>query len=200
MEMMMTAPEDVQAGTAQRTTPSAWTSGWPQSPPEFEALIDVFQDRLVRYAFCRLRDVCDAEDVVQEVFLKAYTHRNKLHNVYPVAPYLYRMVANMCIDLLRQPRPVIVPIDEIRAEDTPHVHSVATERIAAAEQLKYADELLARLPRRQAEVLRLRVLDDLSLAEIAEMHGCSLATVKSRLRYGVARLRRILSRGKEGTP
>ena len=186
-------------GIAQRVEPREWTSGWPQSPPEFEALIDVFQDQLVRYAFCRLRDVCDAEDVVQEVFLKAYTRREKLRNIYPVAPYLYRMVANMCIDLLRQPRPVIVQIDEIRAEDMPNVRSVATERIAAAEQLKHADELLARLPGRQAEVLRLRVLDDLSLAEIAEMHGCSLATVKSRLRYGVARLRRILSRGKEGT-
>jgi len=194
--MIVAKAEAEQAGITQRAEPREWTSGWPQSPPEFEALIDAFQDRLVRYAFCRLKDVCEAEDVVQEVFLKAYTRRNELRNVYPVAQYLYRMVANLCIDRLRRPRPVIVQIDEI---NMPNVRSVAAERVAAAEQLKHTDELLARLPRRQAEVLRLCVLDDLSLAEIAQMHGCSLATVKSRLRYGVARLRRILSRGKERT-
>ena len=195
--MMVAEPETEKTGVARRTAPSGWTSGWPQSPPEFDALIDVFQDRLVRHAFCRLRDVCEAEDVVQEVFLKAYTSRNELRDVHPVAPYLCRMVTNMCIDRLRRPRLVMIPFEEMRAEDEPQGPSLAAERVAAAEQLKQADELLARLPGRQAEVLRLRVFDDLSLAEIAEMHGCPLATVKSRLRYAVSRLRRILSRGKE---
>ncbi len=197
--MMETAPEPEPNGTPQKTGPPEWRSGWPQTPPEFEDLIDVFQDRLVRYAFCRLKDVEDAEDAVQEVFLKAYTHRNELRNVYPVAPYLYRMVANMCIDHLRRPRPVIVSIDEIRMEELPRERPVARERAAAAEELKLATELLDRLPRRQADVLRLRLFDDLSLAEIADLHQCSLSTVKSRLRYGIARLRRILSRGKERT-
>lgn len=193
---MLAKAEPDRAGMTQRAEPGEWTSGWPQAPSEFEALIDAFQDRLVRYAFCRLKDVCEAEDIVQEVFLKAYTRRNELCNVYPVAPYLYRMAANLCIDRLRRRRPVLVQIDET---NMPHVRSVATERLAAAEQLEHADELLARLPRRQAEVLRLRVFGDLSLAEIADIHACSLATVKSRLRYGIARLRGILSPGKERT-
>lgn len=199
METMVTEPETELISKTQKMEPLTWTSGWPQTPTEFEVLIDVFQDHLVRYAFCRLKDFYDAEDVVQEVFLKAYTHRNKLSNVYPVAPYLYRMVANMCIDRLRRHKPVIVSIDEIRAEEMPHEKSAATERVAAGEQIKHAEELLAQLPGRQAEVLRLRFIDDLSLSEIAKLLGCSLATIKSRLRYGVARLRRILSQGKERT-
>ena len=197
--MMAAKLEAEQAGIMQRAGPSECLSSWPQTPGEFETVIETFQDHLVRYAFCRLKDVCEAEDVVQEVFIKAYTRRNELRNVHPVAPYLYRMTANLCIDRLRRPRPVMVRMDEINAEDMPRVDSAAIERIAAAEQLKQADALLARLPKRQAEVLRLRVLDDLSLAEIAETHECSLATVKSRLRYGIARLRKILSRGKERT-
>lgn len=195
--MMVAKAGTGQAGIAQGPEPREWTSGWPQTPPEFEALIDTFQDRLVRYAFCRLKDVGEAEDIVQEVFLKAYARRNELCNVSHVAPYLYRMIANLCIDRLRRPKPVVLRLEAIRAENMPSARSVATERVAAAEQLKHADELLARLPRRQAEVLRLRVFDELSLAEIAEICGCSLATAKSRLRYGVARLRRILSPGKE---
>jgi RNA polymerase sigma factor (sigma-70 family) len=199
MEMMVAMPETVQTDGTQRTTPREWNSGWPQTPAEFDVLISVFQDRLVRYAFCRLKDLCEAEDVVQEVFVKAFTHRHELRDIHLVAPYLYRMVGNMCIDRLRRPRPIIVPIEDVRAEDMPDGRSTASERVAAAEQLKHADALLARLPKRQAEVLRLRVLDDLSLAEIAEIHGCSLGTIKSRLRYGVARLRRILSERKERT-
>lgn len=198
--MMVAKQEAEQARATQEAESREWKSGWPQSPPEFEALIDAFQDPLVRYAFCRLKDVCDAEDVVQDVFLKAYARRNELRDIYPVAPYLYRMVANLCIDRLRRPGPVMVTIDEIGAENMPRVRSVAFERVAAAEQLQQAEALLARLPKRQAEALRLRAFDDLSLGEIAQMHGCSLSTVKSRLRYGIARLRKILPQGKERTP
>lgn len=196
---MVAEPEALEAGAEQLATSRDWTSGWPQSPDEFEALIDVFQNRLVRYAFCRLRELGEAEDVVQEVFVKAFTRRHELRNVTNVAAYLYRMVANMCIDRRRRPSAVIVAIDEIRAEDIPCDRALASERLVAAEQLKRADDLLARLPKRQAEVMRLRVFDELSLAEIADVHGCSLATAKSRLRYGIGRLRRILSRGKERT-
>jgi len=198
--MIVAKREEEPAGTAQRTKPREWMAGWPQSPADFEAFIDVFQDSLVRFAFCRLKDLGNAEDVVQDVFLKAYTRRKELCHVQAVAPYLYRMVANLCTDRLKRPHPVVVPIDEIRAEDMPHVNSAAADRIEAAEQLKQADALFARLPRRQAEVLRLRVFDDLSLAEIAARLECPLATVKSRLHHGLARLRRVLARGKERTP
>lgn len=78
-----------------------WSSGWPQSAAEFEELIEAFQDRLVHYAFRRLRDFHEAEDVVQEVFVKAYTCRGEMLHVTRVAPYLYRMAANLCTDRLR---------------------------------------------------------------------------------------------------
>ena len=45
-----------------------WEGGWPQTPGEFERLVEAFQDRLVRYAFRRLGNLHDAEDVAQEVF------------------------------------------------------------------------------------------------------------------------------------
>ena len=192
--------ETRRTGGAQTVAQPGWTSGWPQSPSDFATLIDVFQDRLVRYAFCRLRDVGEAEDTVQEVFLKAYIHRSRLRNVSTVAPYLYRMVYNECMDRLRRPRPALIPIDEIKSEDLPRPRLMAPEQVAAAEQLKRADELLYKLPTRQAEVLRLRLFGEHSYQEVAEICGCSLGTVKSRLRYGVARLRLILARTKETTP
>ena len=55
----------------------AWDGPWPQSPDEFAGLVDAYLDRLVRYAFRRLGNVQDAEDVVQEVLVRAFADRAK---------------------------------------------------------------------------------------------------------------------------
>lgn len=189
------AIEDI--GEPEKPPGEDWSSGWPQSATEFEAFIAAFQDKLVRYAFRRLRDFHEAEDVIQEVFLKAYTKRREMCHVARVAPYLYRMAANLCTDRLRRRHPVLIPLDEIGPEDVADTRSTAVQVVGATESLQYTDSLLARLPKAQAEELRLRVLDDLSLEEIAAMQGCSMEAVKSRIRYALRKLRRIVSRTRE---
>lgn len=194
---MVIEPETEQMSRMQQTKSITWTSGWPQTPLEFEALIEVFQDHLVRYAFCKLNDLHDAEDAVQEVFLKAFVRRNELKKVSPVAPYLYRMVANMCIDRLRRRKPVIVSIEEIGTDEIPHENSVSCEQASAAEQLKLIEKVLKLIPEKQADVLRLRFINELSLSDISIALGCSVNTIKSRLRYGITSIRNFLSKGKE---
>ena len=65
-------------------------------------------------------------------------------------------------------------------------------RPLAAEELRRAEALLARLPKPQAEAIRLRVCDELRLEQIAGLLGCSVNTVASRLRYGFRKLRRLV--------
>jgi RNA polymerase sigma-70 factor (ECF subfamily) len=115
-----------------------------------------------------------------------------------VGPYLYRMTANACADRLRQRRRGIFSLEEIRAEKIPSTQAGVLEQAVAAEGLRRVEQLLAHLPPRQAEVIRLRVLDELPLAEIAEVIGRSSATIKARLRYGLQKLRQIISGSKEG--
>ena len=74
------------------------------------------------------------------------------------------------------------------------------DEAAAAEELRRIEALLRTLPQRQAEVVRLRVLDGLHLHEIAEVVGCPMGTVKSRLRYGIERLREIMLKEKAVPP
>ena len=174
-----------------------YSGGWPQTHAEFEAFITAFQDRLVRYAFRRLGDFHEAEDAVQEVFVKCYRLRGQLGHVTSIMAYLYRMTGNVCTDRGRRKRPHIVPIDCIDAESMPDSQATARERAAAAEELQLASKLLGTLPGRQAEVLKLHVLDELPLRDIAEVQECSVATVKSRLRYGIASLRKHLASRKE---
>jgi RNA polymerase sigma-70 factor (ECF subfamily) len=175
----------------------AWEGGWPQSPEEFEKLVEAYLDRLVRYALRRLGDLQDAEDVVQEVFLRAFKDRHKRRGISDVGPYLYRMTANACTDLQRRPRPVRVSLEEINEAEMVCTGKTPSQAARAAEGLRRAESLLQRLPAEQAEAVRLRVFDDLQLNEIAEVVGCSANTVGSRLRYGFRKLRQIVS-GKKG--
>ena len=78
-----------------------YDGGWPQTVPEFERLVDAYLDRLVRFAVRKLRNVQDAEDVVQNVLTGVFRDRAKRRGVAAVGPYLYRSVANACTDRLR---------------------------------------------------------------------------------------------------
>jgi len=171
-----------------------WDGGWPQSPREFEALVNAYLDRLVRYAFCRLGNLQDAEDAVQEVFVRAFREQSMRKKIGKTGPYLYRMVANACTDFFRKRRLPTVPLEEIEVERIPTGGRTPAQAAVAAEEMRRAEELLQRLPTRQAEVLRLRVFDELSLREIADVIGCSVSTVSGRLRYGFRKLRKIVSR------
>ena len=172
----------------------AWDGPWPQSPDEFAGLVDAYLDRLVRYAFRRLGNVQDAEDVVQEVLVRAFADRAKRRKTSAVGPYLYRSVANACTDLLRRRTGSAGGFREVGEEGPVDESKNPSEVALAAEELRRAERLLSRLPDAQAEVVRLRVFDELRLREIADVVGCSVNTVCSRLRYGFRKLRDLVSR------
>ena len=172
----------------------AWENTWPQSREDFERLVDAFLQRLVQYAYRRLGNLHDAEDVVQEVFARVYARRLECAHVSPLGPYLYRMAANACTDVLRKRKRRHVSLDGIDGENIASERGDGATLSAALEEVQRAEALLRRLPKKQAEVIRLRVFDGLRVNQIAEVVGCSANTVSSRLRYGFGKLRRIISR------
>jgi RNA polymerase sigma-70 factor (ECF subfamily) len=155
---------------------------WPQTVAQFEELVETLQDELVHFAFCRLRNLPDAEDAVQDVLVHAYLDRARHCAITRVRPYLYRMVANRATDILRQRQ---------RAERR-LPYPPAPEPEPQADRLCEIERLLSQLPQRQADAVRLRVFGGLAFKTIAEAAGVSLPTIKSRFRYGVERLRGIL--------
>jgi RNA polymerase sigma-70 factor, ECF subfamily len=167
---------------------------WPQTIREFEALIERTEHRLVQFAFCRLQRREDAEDVVQEVYVQAFRDREKYRAVNGVVPFLFRMVANRCTDVLRKRRREAKVLGITNSEC--HLESAPTGEETLQSRLAFAriDDLLAGLPKRQAEVIRLRVHGDLPFEDVARVVGCSIPTVKSRFRYGIQKLRRAVKR------
>jgi RNA polymerase sigma-70 factor (ECF subfamily) len=152
---------------------------WPQSVAEFDALIEATQHRLIRFAYYRLHTLADAEDVVQDVLVQAYRDRARHRNVDNAVPFLFRMVANRATDLLRKRRHS-APLTEAAAEPM--------------ERDLWVAGLLDRLPPDQAEAIRLRFYGDLAFEDVARAAGCSVPTVKSRFRYGLERLRKLVDR------
>ena len=144
----------------------------------------------------------DAEDAIQKVLVNVFLQRVKYRDVPHVTAFLYRMAANACVDTARKRgRKAEIPLESIEfqefafqefAQGSPSAASEA----AALEELQRIELLLAGLPRRQAEVIRYWVFDELSFADIARIIGRSEATVKSRFRYGLLKLKKkILSEG-----
>ena len=179
----------------------AWPDGWPQNARDFEKLVDAYLGRLVLFASRRLGNVHDAEDVVQDVFVRAFVTREKCRGVAQVGAYLYRMTSNACTDVIRKRKgrkalaPLMVPLMQAGGDSVPVSQASPSEALQAAEGALHAEQLLRRLPRPQAEAIRLRVFGELGLNEIAEVTKCSTNTVNSRLRYGFRKLRRIVAKG-----
>ena len=163
---------------------------WPQTIHEFDRLIEATQDELVHFASYRLGNREDAEDVVQDIYVQAFRDREKRRNITDVRPYLFRMTANRCTDFLRarSRRP-----GEEAADVAIAVGDNLFDSLAAAQRIAGLQSLLGRLPAREAEVIRLRAWSELTFAEVAIAVKSSVPTVKSRFRYGVARLRQLLN-------
>jgi RNA polymerase sigma-70 factor, ECF subfamily len=161
---------------------------WPQTIDDFDRLVEATQDELVQFAFYRLANQADAEDAVQDVYVQAFRDRAKRRHVTEVRPYLFRMVRNRCTDVLRARSR-----ESGRALGNDAGTGDTLSAITAQEQAREVARLLEQIPEREAEVIRLRAWSDLSFAEVAVAVGAAVPTVKSRFRYGLEKLRRLLN-------
>jgi RNA polymerase sigma-70 factor (ECF subfamily) len=160
----------------------------------FRELVQRHIDRAFGLAVRILGGKADAEDVVQDTFLKVWTHRGEWqHGRAKFSTWLYRVVTNRCIDLRRRPRTDDVdaipePMDSRPdAVSTMHRHQVST----------ILDEAIKRLPEQQRIALILSYHEDMSNADIAEVMETTVSAVESLLKRGRQQLRAIL-RSNEG--
>jgi RNA polymerase sigma-70 factor (ECF subfamily) len=131
----------------------------------------------------------DAEEAVQEAFLRAWRFRDSLADVPSIRPWLYRVVVNSCYSKLRRE----IPHRDRRAGDEPLAHMAAEDvgPESSAERGEVADTVLAalaRLPLSLRVPVVLRYYADLSERDIARAIGRRQGTVKSRLHEARRRL------------
>jgi RNA polymerase sigma factor (sigma-70 family) len=144
----------------------------------FRVIHDRYRQRLFAYTRQMLGSSrSDAEDVLQDVFLRAYGALRHDERPVTLRAWLYRVAHNRCIDHLR--RPVPPPAEVYDLSRTPILDPPdQTER---RESLRQLVQDVQRLPEQQRSALLMRELDGLSYAELADALGTSVPSVKSLL-------------------
>lgn len=165
---------------------------------EISGLATEYSALLFRVAFSVLRHASDAEDVVQETFLRVLKHRKKLASVENHRVWLVRIAWNLALDRKRRLRatPLIEEAEGIlhnRASREPSAEITLDSAAACARILHMIDNL----PRKEQEVLRLSAIEELGTPEIAAILQTTESGVRSSLFRARQRLRERLER-KEG--
>ncbi len=145
-----------------------------------------YRDALYRFALQRVGDGATAEDIVQEVLVKAYAQRETLKEPSKLRSWLYQITRNTIIDFYRTQKPA-EPIPEDLAQQ-----STGEEELARQEMAACLLPLLDTLPAPYRRALKLAEFEGARQREIATRMGLSLSGAKSRVQRGRRMLRDAL--------
>jgi RNA polymerase sigma-70 factor (ECF subfamily) len=155
--------------------------------PDLGALVRDYSSLLYRVALSLLRNAAEAEDVVQDVFLRVLQRQGELVRIAAIRPWLVRITWNLAIDRRRKVRPE--QMDEMFATELVSREIAADQAIDEARRMGRVLAAIERLPKSERQALLLSAMQELSNAEIAVVMGKSESSVRSLMFRARARLR-----------
>ena len=169
---------------------------------EFARLVDAYSGPLYRLALKMLGNASDAEDALQNTFIKAFQHVDKFEGRSSLSTWLYRIASNEALMLLRKRHPETT-FSDIPSEDEDDKNydpvqitdwcCLPEEELLSAEARTVLDRAVEHLPETLRIVFILRDIEDLSIQETSQVLGLSETAVKTRLLRARLRLREELS-------
>lgn len=168
---------------------------------EFARFVDAHSGVVYRLAMRMLNNSQDAEDILQETFIKAYKHLSGFDGRSSLSTWLYRIATNEALMLIRRRKHVEVsidePIDHLEQEQEPmqivDFCCLPEEELMSAEVRDHLDIAVDNLPENLKVVFLLRDIEGLSTRETGEVLNLSETAVKTRLSRARLRLRQELS-------
>lgn len=154
----------------------------------FEVLYRRHKDGLYRYLLRACRSPDTAQELFQDVWGKVISARQRYRAEAPFGAWLYKLAHNRLVDHWRALRPSEELPETLVAPESEGPEQLAARQSQATELL----QALETLPPEQREIIVLREEQDLTLEQIAEIQGVGRETVKSRLRYALAKLREVV--------
>lgn len=158
----------------------------------FETLYNKYKGQVYRTALAIVRDQGAAEDILQDCFIRMYTHIERIDSSLPLIPWLYRVTVNLSYNWVTRRKKWLTPLEAVvdRLTMSPRT---SPEQIVEENELQQAvQEAIYTLNFDQRVVLILFYLTNFSIREIAYILDVPEGTVKSRLHYGRENLRRKL--------
>ena len=162
----------------------------------FTELVTRYQKPLYRTAYRIVGKAEDALDLVQQAFIRLFTHHRGFRREAKLKTWLYQILINLCLNHLRDSarrRPVDLDIEKLHLTDQKTALDTLVEEASRTEIRGMIDQL----PDRQRVVLILRVFQELPFNEISRVLGCALGTAKANYHHGFKRLRVLLEETKK---
>jgi RNA polymerase sigma-70 factor (ECF subfamily) len=209
------AADNSGSGTLTMSLPQTWekTEEWDSDSnlvaraldgdlPSFERLVARYQNKVMGYAARMLSDRDEAEDVAQEVFIKAFRSLESFRGESSFSTWIYRIATNLCIDRLRakKRRPQSAysldePFDKDEdkgGRELPDLSTEPTRSIEREELRAKVREVMAEMPEKMRAVLIMCDMQGMPYEDIAKVLDVPIGTVKSRLFHARADLGRRL--------
>ncbi|HXC97376.1 MAG TPA: sigma-70 family RNA polymerase sigma factor [Edaphobacter sp.] len=166
------------------------------SETDLTAMVESYSSLLFRVVHSVLRNQAEAEDVVQDAFVRVLEHRRRLPEVRETRVWLIRIAWNLALDRRRRIKPE--QFDEGFAEGLVSRELPADQALNEARRMKAVLREMERLPRAERDVLTLAAIEELRMAEMAEVLGRSESAVRALLFRARTRLRERLEEGRRG--
>ena len=165
----------------------------------FNELVKRWERPIFALAYRQIGREEDARDVCQETFLRAYRALNSFRGQAKFSTWLYRIAINLCRDWMRRERraPVVQTPEDVDLMDLAAAREgseTIEDRVARHDLSRAVERAMALLPDEQRTAIVLKEYQGLTFREIADLVGCPLSTVKTRLYQGLTVLRRELAR------
>jgi RNA polymerase sigma-70 factor (ECF subfamily) len=159
----------------------------------FSELVKRHQRGLLRMSLRFVKDMDTAEDVVQDSFIKCYEKLNSFEGRSSFKSWLYQITVNTARNKIREKRHNMMDIDDVHLA----VGAVAESALLGSVVSEVLTAEIEKLPFKQKTALVLRVYEDLSFKEIAEIMECPYDTAKANYRHALLKLKDVFAEHKE---
>lgn len=168
----------------------------------FERLVLRYERRVMTLSIRFLRDLDEAQDAAQEVFLRAFRYVHRFDARRPVEPWLMRITVNVCRDIRRKKQKRYPTFSEVpSAEAEPEGNSPDPySGFAREQQRQMLWKALDRLPEKERMAVILRDVEGFSTSEVSEILGSSEGTVRSQICRGRLKIKDAMDQMTGGQP
>src|SRR5438552_26989 len=154
----------------------------------FDELMIRYERQIYRVCYRFVENREDARDLAQEVFIKAFEHLGTFRRESSLKTWLYRIAMNHCINHVKKHSQDFVEVTETIGSSGASVQSQMEDR----EQRDQFRRLVKQLPPKQKAILELRINEQLSYEEIANISGRSVSTIKASVFFALEKLRKLV--------
>jgi RNA polymerase sigma-70 factor (ECF subfamily) len=170
----------------------------------FAELVNIYKGKLFHLAYRMLNNRQEAEDIVQDTFMRTYENLERYDAAHKFSTWIYRIATNLCIDRLRKKKAAFSLDADVSEGEGLDGYSILQandplpeQELILSERQQVVRLAMEALPVKYKSAMALKYYQDLSLQEISDILGIPVSTVKTRIHRGRDYLRRRLEKDRE---